>query len=327
MRHRLESFARRLWSTQRPPALLRGLSRLYRYALGSNWQRPAERPACPVIVVGNLTVGGTGKTPVVMALARHLLGAGHKPAIISRGYRGKSGRSVRRVEPGDDPRQVGDEPALMAASLEVPVWIARRRSLALQAALEHGADVVIADDGLQHRDLPRSFEIVVVDGRRGLGNGCLLPAGPLRGPPERLEQADRILIKGPRTAPDLPSGPSFELRALALVSLADGSRRPPDSLAGRQVSALCGIGHPDQFASLLEKLDMRVELHAFPDHHDYRLSELDGIDGPIVTTAKDAVKLKTLGSLPVAVEVLEVEAALPAGLIADLVDHVRKFRP
>lgn len=327
MRRRLECYAKQLWTTQRPPLLWRGLSRVYRHALGSHWKRPAERPPCPVIVVGNLTVGGTGKTPVVMALARHLLGAGLQPAIISRGYRGRPGRAVRRVEPGDDPQLVGDEPALIAASLDVPVWIARRRRLALNAALEHGADVVIADDGLQHRDLPRSFEIVVIDGQRGLGNGWLLPAGPLRGPPERLGQAERILIKAPVTARDLPSGSVFELRPLALAALADGRRGPPDGLAGRAVSALCGIGHPAQFVSLLEALGMRVDLHAFPDHHAYRLVDLDGIDEPIVTTAKDAVKLRALGSLPVSIEVLEVEAALPAELVAGVVDHVRKFRP
>ena len=327
MRRLLENYAARLWLKEQPPLVWRSLSRIYRLALGKKWQRPDERPSRPVIVVGNLTVGGTGKTPVVMALARQLSSAGYQPAVISRGYGGRPGQDLLRVQPGDDPRRVGDEPALMASSLQVPVWIARRRRLALEAAIESGADAVIADDGLQHADLPRSFEIVVIDGQRGLGNGWLLPAGPLRGPLERLKQADRILIKAPRTATALPQGGSFELRARALVGLADGRRRDPGHLAGRRVSAVCGIGQPAQFAALLEGLGMQVDLHAFPDHHDYCLSDLDGISGPVVTTAKDAVKLKRLGTLPVPVEVLEIEAVLPSELSADVVDHVRKFQP
>lgn len=327
MRRRLERFARRLWYGGRPSPVWLGLSRLYRLGLGAKWGRPTERPPCPVIVVGNLTVGGTGKTPVVMALARSLLQAGLKPAIISRGYGGRPGRAVVRVRPGDDPGRVGDEPALMAASLDVPVWIARRRRLALEAALSAGAEVVIADDGLQHRDLARSLEIVVVDGGLGLGNSRLLPAGPLRCPVERLEQVDHVLLRAPCSAPDLPAGEVFELRPMALTGLHDRLRREPTSSSGQSVTAVCGIGHPEQFQALLERLGMRVELKAFSDHHRYRGSDLAGLARPIITTAKDAVKLRALEPIQTGVEVLEVEAALPVGLVDAVVGHVREFRP
>ena len=326
MRRKLERYAQRLWYRERPGRFWMGLSQLYRLGLGSNWQRPNERPPCPVIVVGNLSVGGTGKTPVVMALVRHLLDAGLKPAIISRGYGGQPDRPALRVEPGDDPRRVGDEPALMAASLKVPVWVARRRRLALQAAVAAGAELVIADDGLQHRGLPRSFEIVLIDGERGLGNGHLLPAGPLRCPAERLAQADRVLLRAPCTASGLPAGLVFELRVLGLTRLDSGKRSLPTSRSGQTVTAVCGIGHPGQFATLLESLGMQVDLQAFPDHHSYRNSDLAGMARPIITTAKDAVKLRVLTPVPTGVEVLEIDAALPAELLDAVVSHVREFK-
>jgi len=327
VRQLLERYFQGLWYGERSFRLWSPFSRLYRLGLGSGWRRPCERPPCPVIVVGNLTVGGTGKTPVVMAVARHLLRCGLKPAIISRGYGGSPGRCPARVDKDADPRRVGDEPALMAASVGVPVWVARRRRLALDAAHAAGADVVISDDGLQHRDLPRSFEIVVIDGQRGLGNGLLLPAGPLRCPVERLAQADGVLLRRPCSAADLPPGRVFELQALALSSLDGRERRAPTSRSGQAVTAVCGIGHPGQFAAQLKALGMRVELRAFPDHHRYRRADLAGLAEPIITTAKDAVKLRRLTPLPSGVEVLEVEARLPDALVDELVSHVREFQP
>ncbi|TVS12307.1 MAG: tetraacyldisaccharide 4'-kinase [Wenzhouxiangella sp.] len=327
MRRALERYARRLWyGSAEPGPAWRLAAGLHRAALGRRWQRPAERPSRPVVLVGNLTVGGSGKTPVVMALARLLTARGLRVAIISRGYGGRRTSRPRRVNSADDPRQVGDEPAMMAGSSEVPVWIGVDRRRVFEAAVAAGAEVVLSDDGLQHRALPRSFEIVVIDGERGLGNGFLLPAGPLRSPPERMAQADAVVVRGPCDGPSLP-GQVFELEASALVELNGSDRRGPDGLAGRQVSAVCGIGNPDQFAAQLGRLGMRVELFAFPDHHVYRAGDLDGIPGPVVTTAKDAVKLRTLGSLPERVWVLEVQARLPQPLVDSVLTHVGQFRP
>lgn len=326
MRGRLEQYAQRLWYGQPRPTPWVLLATLYRASLGSRWQRSGDRPPCPVIVVGNLTVGGTGKTPVVLALVHELQRAGLSVAVISRGYGGAVGRGPERVAREADPRHVGDEPALLAASLDSPVWVGRSRQRALAAALADGAQVVVSDDGLQHRGLARSFEIVVVDGRRGFGNGRLLPAGPLRCPPVRIEQADRVLVRAPRLASALPTGADFTLEAKALVN-PEGQRRSPDSLSGQTVTAVCGIGHPEQFRAQLESLGMQVDLRAFPDHHDYRAPDLEGLSGPIVTTTKDWVKLRRLERLPAGLEALEVEARLPSELLTDVLGHVREFQP
>ena len=327
MRRALERFARHLWYARGEPGTpWRLAAGLYRAALGRRWQRPLQRPLRPVVVVGNLTVGGSGKTPVVLALAAALSARGRRVAIISRGYGGRRTRHPRRVNQGDDPREVGDEPALLAEASAVPVWIGARRRAVLEAAVAAGAEVVVSDDGLQHRALPRSFEIVVIDGVLGFGNGCLLPAGPLRSPPERLEQADAVLIRGPVDDPPWP-GAVFELEASALVDLNGADRREPDALAGRKVSAVCGVGNPDQFAAQLGRLGMQVELVAFPDHHDYRRRDLEEVPGPIVTTAKDAVKLRNLSPLPQPVWVLEVRAMLPQELVDSVLTHVGEFKP
>lgn len=326
VRQIIERYAQGLWYRARPARGWTMLSWLYAKALGSRWRRPDERPGCPVIVVGNLTVGGTGKTPVVLALVRHLLAAGLRPAVISRGYGGKLRGEPERVGSEADPDHVGDEPALIANSLSVPVWVGAHRRLALEAAQAAGADVVISDDGLQHRDLPRSFEIVVVDGARGFGNGQLLPAGPLRCPPERLAQVDAVLLRAPCSAANLPPGRAFKLEPVRLHDLATDQDQAPVNLDGQTVTAVCGIGHPEQFAAQLEALGMRVRLRSFPDHHRYMAGDLERLRRPIVTTSKDAVKLRRLQPPPHGVQVLEVEAVLPAALLADLVSHVREFQ-
>lgn len=327
MRQVIERYAKEMWYGRRSARGWAGLSWLYQKALGSRWHRPTERPPIPVIVIGNLSAGGTGKTPVVMCVARHLIESGFRPAVISRGYGGVVGHGPERVEPQADPGRVGDEPALIAERLKLPVWVGTRRRLTLDAAVAAGADVVISDDGLQHRELPRSFEIIVVDGVRGFGNGRLIPAGPLRCPVERLAEADRVLLRGPCTRDELPPGIPFAFQPVALRDLVGTKSEAPDSLAGQSVSAVCGIGHPEQFAAQLEALSMQVELHGFPDHHRYRPVDLAKLPRPIVTTAKDAIKLRRLKPVPEGVRVLDVEAALPSALLQDLVEHVRKFRP
>lgn len=326
MRARLERYANRLWyQTDDPPWPWRALSGMYRQLLGSRWRRPTARPPIPVVVVGNLAVGGSGKTPAAIALTRHLAGLGLKTSIISRGHgRARSGKDPVRVGPDSDPGRCGDEPVLIAQQTGLPVWICRDRGAALEAAVAAGAEVVVSDDGLQHRQLARSFEIALVDGRRGFGNGRLLPAGPLRQPVARLEQVDVVLFRGPRP-PGAGAGLQFHLQPQALVRMADGARLAPEALSGNSVSAVCGIADPVQFVRSLEALGQLPTLCAFPDHHRFTDADLDGIPPPIVTTAKDAVKLRRLNRVPQPLYVLEINAVLPQTLLEMVTAHVQQF--
>ncbi|MEE4639323.1 MAG: tetraacyldisaccharide 4'-kinase [Wenzhouxiangella sp.] len=329
MRVWLERYANRLWyETECPAWPWRALAGLHRVVLGGRWQRPAGRPPVPVLVVGNLAVGGSGKTPSVIALARHLHRMGLRTGIISRGY-GRSGssqgdRRPLRVNPDSDPDQCGDEPVFIAQATGLPVWVCRDRRAALESAVIEGAEVVVSDDGLQHRRLARSFEIVLIDGQRRFGNGRLLPAGPLRQPVARLEQADAVLFRAAGDSnPDQEQ--CFDLVPEALVRLDDGARLAPRALAGQAVSAVCGIAHPAQFVRTLEALGQQPTLFAFPDHHRFVPADLRALGTPIVTTAKDAVKLRRLGRLPGSVYVLEVSATLPDSLLQAVTDHVQQF--
>jgi tetraacyldisaccharide 4'-kinase len=329
MRARLERYANRLWyQTDTPAWPWRVLSRVYRLGLGQTWHRPSTRPAKPVIVVGNLAVGGCGKTPTVIALARYLTEQGLAVAIISRGYGAERGAGSEpiKVDAGTDAGQVGDEPVLMYRETGLPIWVGPDRSAACRAAFSEGGDVVIADDGLQHRALARSFEIALIDGDRGLGNGWLLPAGPLRQPEARLKEVDAILYRGqPAAADSVDPGAVFRLEARALRRLSDGAELKPEALRGSSVSAVCGIGNPDQFARTLTDLGMNTHLHAFPDHHRFTLEDLRPIPRPMVMTAKDAVKIPKAVDLDAEMFVLEVAAALPPELLRAVSAHVQQF--
>ncbi len=329
MRAALEGYANRLWyQHRRPPWLLRALARVHETLWRHRWKRPGEQPPVPVVVVGNLSVGGGGKTPVVITLARELAAAGRRPAILCRGYRRQSSVPVQQVASDADPAQVGDESVLLAQATGLPVWVGRQRRAALEAAVKAGADVVISDDGLQHRQLPRSLEIVLIDGQRGFGNGWLLPAGPLRQPVERLQSADIVLRRGKATDVGLPGQP-VEMRPEALIRLADGQHFSARHFGQRGVSAVCGIASPGQFVATLQALGLRPALRAFPDHHRYVASDLAGLAGPILTTAKDAVKLARLApelSLD-EIFVLEISAQLPPDVTRRVIDHVQQFQP
>lgn len=330
MRRGLEQHLLRRWQAAgAPPLYLRLLSRLYRLVSKRRWPRPAERPSCPVIVVGNITVGGSGKTPVVAAVARLLRERGHVPAIISRGYGGRVSSRPRAVTAGSNPAEVGDEPVLLARRAGCPVWVCRDRRAALAAARRGGADVIVADDGLQHPKLPRSFEICVIDGQRGFGNGLLLPAGPLRQPLERLASIDAVLVKraGDTVCSDELPGRVFPVEPGRPYRLGgdEGSGSP---VIDRQASfdAVCAIGNPESFFTLLEALDYRFRPHPFPDHHAFSARELAHLSGPLLVTEKDAVKLERLADLPEC-WVLPIEARLPESLAEQLLAHVREFRP
>ncbi len=323
LRGRLEQHFNRIWYQQaRPPLLYRLLSRIHARLPQARFRRPTARPPVPVIVVGNLTVGGGGKTPLVIALARHLLAGGHRVAVISRGYGGTANASPKRVQRGDRPARVGDEPLLVADQTDAPVWIGRQRAQVLEAAVSAGANVIISDDGLQHTALARSFEICLIDGGRGLGNGELLPAGPLRQPASRLDQVDLVLVKGEGQGP--AGAVRVDLVPECLTVLGNEERLTLDDWRGRRVNAVCGIANPDGFFRTLKALDMTVEPHAFPDHHRFKKTDMEGLDGSVVVTAKDAVKLRGLG-LEQTVYVLHVALDLPEAVITAVDRHLSEW--
>jgi tetraacyldisaccharide 4'-kinase len=318
----------RWYGGRRSPLWLRALVPLYRILAARRWERPAERPPCPVIVVGNITAGGSGKTPVTAALARILIVSGFAPAIVSRGHGGRTGRDPRAVTPASDPADVGDEPVLLARRAGCPVWVGRDRFAALQAARAGGAGVILSDDGLQHPRLPRSFEICVIDGLRGLGNARLLPAGPLRQPVKRLGAVDLVLLKqaGGTRRDTGASGLWFEVapgQPYRLDGAGGEGGSPPE---GAEFDAVCAIGNPDSFFALLEALGYRYRKHSFPDHHAFSAAELGNLHGPLIVTEKDAVKLERLAGLP-ETWVLPIEARLPEAAREAVLAHVREFRP
>lgn len=276
----------------------------------------------PVVVVGNLTVGGTGKTPLVLWLVEFLRDHGRRPGIVSRGYGGTTAGPAR-VEAGSDPLRRGDEPVLLAQRGGCPVWIGADRAAAARALLaaHPDCDVIVSDDGLQHGALARDVEICVVDGARGFGNGWLLPAGPLREPVERLARVAAVVTTtgGGMRHPSLAALPAGPARfAMALDGREFRNLLNPEQLAGverfrgRRLHAVAGIGNPERFFLHLQGMGLDFEAHAFPDHHPFGAADIEfaGADA-ILMTEKDAVKCR-----PFADErhwVLPVDAAPGAG--------------
>ena len=271
----------------------------------------------PVVIVGNLTVGGSGKTPLVLWLVARLRERGWHPGIISRGYGGSGGEEVRCVTPASEAAVVGDEPLLLARRSGVPVFVGRDRVAAGRALLAAcpECDVVIADDGLQHYRLARSVEVVVFGGR-GAGNGRLLPAGPLREPLSRLAEASAVVCNGNGENPELSGAglPRFSMRLTGqnFFSLQDAQLTcTAEDLRGRRLHAVAGIGDPARFFAQLTALGLEFSAHAFPDHHAYGAEDLVfARDGVLLMTEKDAVKCSLL-NLPEA-WVLPVEADIEA---------------
>ncbi|WP_148254689.1 tetraacyldisaccharide 4'-kinase [Aidingimonas lacisalsi] len=253
------------------------------------WQAPV-----PVIVIGNITVGGTGKSPLVSWLAHWLLARGWQPGIVSRGYGGAGHDHPLMVTPETPASACGDEPAMLAAQVKVPLVVDPDRPRGARRLLEEGCDILLADDGLQHLALGRDIELVVVDGQRGFGNGVCLPAGPLREPVSRLQRVDAVIINGtPRFTP--PRG------AYRMILEPQQWRRLLDDQAcplvpapfAQPVHAVAGIGHPQRFFATLDALGVEYDAHAYSDHHDFRAQDLAFADPrPIVMTAKDAVKCR-----------------------------------
>lgn len=279
----------------------------------------------PVVVVGNITVGGTGKSPLVAALVAALREQGWKPGIISRGYGGKAASYPLSVTDESSVDEVGDEPYMLAQLAKCPVVVDPERVRAAQYLLaHHDVDVILSDDGLQHYRLRRDLEIVVIDGARGLGNGHCLPAGPLREPPDRLRDVDFLVCNGGHNVGDI-SGWEMKLRPTTLVRIRDGKTEDLARWRGRKVHAVAGIGNPQRFFDTLGELGFSVEPHAFHDHHRYNAGDLDFNDPlPVVMTDKDAVKCR--GFATDNMYALRVEAVLDADFFDRLQDKLNQIR-
>jgi tetraacyldisaccharide 4'-kinase len=290
----------RLWRSRGPAArLLLPASWLYRGLAAARRACYAHGPcrvqrfSRPVVVVGGISVGGSGKTPVVMHVARLLAAQGFQPGIVSRGYGGRRQHLPLWVDAGTPAAECGDEPAMLARNLDVPVVVDPDRPRGVNSLIDKaGCDVVISDDGLQHYAMDRQVEIVVLGGGACAGNGWCLPAGPLREPLSRLEEVDLVVCNG---SPAGPGRYAMRLRIDALRRLDEGGDSPPASWAGHRVHAVAGTGNPDGFFNALAALGLQVEPHPFPDHHRFRAEDFSAMTGmPIVMTEKDAVKCTQL---------------------------------
>ncbi|AYF87302.1 tetraacyldisaccharide 4'-kinase [Pseudomonas sp. DY-1] len=260
-------------------------------------QGNSYRPPVPLIVVGNITVGGTGKTPMILWLIEHCRARGLRVGVVSRGYGAKPPQMPWRVRAEQGAEQAGDEPLLIVQRSGVPLVIDPDRSRAVQALLEQETlDLILSDDGLQHYRLARDLELVLIDAARGLGNRRCLPAGPLREPPERLDSVDAVLRNGAES--DSAEGFSFKLQPSELVNLQTGKRVGLDHFApGQAIHAVAGIGNPQRFFRTLEALNWRPIPHPFADHAVYSAQALAFTPSlPLLMTEKDAVKCRAFAS-------------------------------
>ena len=272
-----------------------------RWAYANGIRKPVDTDV-PVIVVGNISVGGTGKTPVTIWLARMLMKQGMQPGIISRGYRGNPGPDPLLVSVESEAEQVGDEAIVLAKQCECPVVVHPDRAAAARKVVELGVDVIVSDDGLQHYRLSRDVEIAVVDAERKFGNGQLLPAGPLREPLSRLAEVDVVLthhhaLPGPdKEVLSRDSDPGvfdFCLNPSAVIRIDHSEIKRLDDFAGKAVHAVAGIGHPERFFRMLESHHIKVYRHPLPDHAGITPADIrfdDRLD--VLMTEKDAVKCR-----------------------------------
>lgn len=288
---------------------------------------PSHGALVPVIVVGNITVGGTGKTPLVIELVNYLKEMGFQPGVVSRGYGGKAEGYPQLVNGSSSTAEIGDEPMLIFKKSGVPVVIDPNRSRAVSLLAADGAcDVVISDDGLQHLAMHRDFEIVVIDGDRLLGNGYLLPVGPLRESEQRLYSVDMLICNQGQNNPanffearGLPPVYSMHFQTKSLEPLPNTSLKETPTL-GRRIHAVAGIGNPARFFAVLESLGFEIIPHAFDDHHEFTENDLRFNDDlAIIMTEKDAIKCNKL--LNPGLWYLPVEVDLPPAFY----EQINKF--
>lgn len=293
MRHwyRRGALAWLLW----PASLVFGILVFLRRALFRLRILRSSHPGIPVLIVGNLSVGGSGKTPLVLWIAEFLKARGWSPGIVSRGY-GGAGGAPRAATLASEPDEVGDEPIVLARRSGCPVWVGADRVKVIEAlrAQHPEVDVVVLDDGLQHYRLRRDLEIAVVDSR-GFGNGWLLPAGPLREPLRRLRSVDAVVSHGtPENEKSDAKAFAMQLEGEVAHRMSDArDRQPLQAWRGQAVHAVAGIGNPSRFFLHVGRLGPKVVPHPFADHHRFRAEELEFGDAlPVLMTEKDAVKLR-----------------------------------
>lgn len=270
----------------------------------------------PVIIVGNITVGGTGKTPLTIRIVELLKQHGYKPGVISRGYAGEAGKTPRAVTVDSDPAQVGDEAVVLAGRCACPVVVGIDRVAAARQLLATNAcDVIVSDDGLQHYALQRDIEIAVIDGERRFGNGYCLPVGPLREPPERIKQVDLVVVNG---GGNLQDGEfSMQCQGRILVNLHNGERKALAEFKGADCHAVAAIGNPSRFFAQLAAAGINCDSHAFPDHHAFVAADLQFKDDkPLLMTEKDAVKCRRFADAKY--WYLPVDADLPEAFFQQL---------
>ena len=299
-----------LWLLRPLEALFRLVTAIrraaYKHGVFSSWRAPV-----PVVVVGNITVGGTGKTPIVVALVEHLQQAGLRPGVVSRGYGASNTAFPHTVTAASTAAHCGDEPLLTYQRTGCPCVVSPNRPAAVRQLLdEFAVDLILSDDGLQHYGLQRDMEIAVLDAARGVGNGFCLPAGPLREPVSRLLRVHHVLKRG---SDDLREGVRY--RAQALVNVASGQQRALDSNEDPVVvSAVAGIGQPAQFFGTLLAAGYVVQEHVFGDHHAYTADDFSDLqDAFVIMTEKDAVKCK--GLVGDNTWYLKIDAELPRAVI------------
>ncbi|NOR81516.1 MAG: tetraacyldisaccharide 4'-kinase [Methyloprofundus sp.] len=257
--------------------------------------KPVEKLPVPVIIIGNITLGGTGKTPLVIYIAQQLKEAGFKPGVISRGYGGQSETWPLKVTADSDALQVGDEPLLIAQQAGCPVAVGPVRAESAKLLLEGEAcDVIISDDGLQHYALSRDIEIVVIDGVRRFGNNFCLPSGPLREPQERIREVDFIICNGGEAEEDeIP----MQLEGAYAINLRTQERKPLIEFKGLNCHAMAGIGNPQRFFDLLKQYGLDCQTDSFPDHYVYTEKDIHYKGAEVIfMTEKDAVKCLAFAS-------------------------------
>jgi tetraacyldisaccharide 4'-kinase len=295
----LSEFLDSVWYARHPAVVVlapiawvyRGVVALRRIAYSSGLLS-SFKADIPVVVVGNISTGGTGKTPLVIWLVEYFRSLGYTPGVVARGYRGRAKVWPQQVRADSDPAVVGDESIVIARRARCPVAVGPRRGEAVDALLRHAAcDIVISDDGLQHYSLERNYEIAVIDGVRRMGNGRCLPAGPLREPVARLRTVDLIVTNG------IAARGEFGMTYVAthVHKLGDGEKIEIEKFTPRAVHAVAGIGNPERFFAMLRAKGFTIKQHPFRDHVRYRKSDLEfGDDLPIIMTEKDAVKCEHL---------------------------------
>jgi tetraacyldisaccharide 4'-kinase len=314
------------WSLTPLACVFGAVAALRRAAFSLGWIKPV-RVGVPVVVVGNVTVGGTGKTPTVIALVEALRGAGFNPGVVSRGY-GARVKTPTPVTPASAASVGGDEPLLISRRTGAPVWVCPDRVAAAEAlcAAHRDVDVIVSDDGLQHYRLARDAELVVFDHRLG-GNGFLLPAGPLREPLSRRRDATLINDPYAKTLPPWPNTFALQLAPADAWHLDNPAlRRPLAQFRGERVLAAAGIGAPERFFATLRAAGLAPETRALPDHYAFERNPFTGADADaILITEKDAVKLGSWHDARI--WVVPVEAALDHRLIALVVEKIRGRSP